>query len=70
MQNSQALKLLVVDDEPGIVDYIQKAYSKKGFTAYGATDVGDAIEIFEKERPQICLIDVHIGHAPLGITGQ
>ncbi len=68
MQEKYPLKLLVVDDEPGIVDFVTRICSRKGFIAYGATDVADAIGIFEKERPHVCLIDVHIGHVPLGIV--
>lgn len=65
MENTQSLKLLVVDDEPGIVDYTQKIYSRKGFITFGATDGVTAIEIFKKERPQISLIDIHMPYSPI-----
>lgn len=68
MKDNHYLRFLVVDDKPGIVDFIKKIYSNKGFSVYGATDVADAIDIFEKERPRICFIDAHIGEVPLGIT--
>ena len=54
------LKLLVVDDEEGIVDFVKKIYSRKGFITFGATDGLAAVEIFQKERPQINLIDIHM----------
>jgi len=47
MENNRPLKLLVVDDEPGIVDFIQKIYQRKGFTTFGATDGITAVEIFQ-----------------------
>jgi len=54
------LKLLIVDDEEGIVEMIQKIYKKQGFVTFGAADGLTAVEIFQKERPQINFIDVHM----------
>ena len=65
MPEEKSLKLLVVDDEPGIVDFTKKIYSKKGFIAFGATDGITAVEIFQKERPEISLIDVHMPYSPI-----
>lgn len=65
MENKQPLKLLVVDDEEGIVDFTKKIYSRKGFTTFGATDGITAVDIFQKERPQINLIDVHMPYSPI-----
>lgn len=65
MENKQPLKLLVVDDEEGIVDFTKKIYSRKGFTTFGATDGVTAVDIFQKERPQINLIDVHMPYSPI-----
>lgn len=59
------LKLLIVDDEEGIVEMIQKIYSKKGLTTFGATDGIKAVEIFEKEHPEITFIDVHMPFSPI-----
>ncbi|MBI4706353.1 MAG: response regulator [Candidatus Omnitrophica bacterium] len=60
-----ALKLLVVDDEEGIVDFTTRIYTRKGFITFGATDGIKAVEIFEKERPDISLIDVHMPYSPI-----
>ena len=65
MKDTQSLKLLVVDDEPGIVDFVKKIYQRKGFTTFGATDGVSAVEIFEKERPNISLIDIHMPYSPI-----
>jgi len=61
----EQLKLLVVDDEPGIVDFTRKIYSRKGFITFGATDGITALEIYQKERPQINLIDIHMPYSPI-----
>ena len=65
MDEQKQLKLLIVDDEPTIVEYIQKIYQKKGFATFGAADGIAAVEIFQKERPDINLIDIHMPFSPI-----
>ncbi|MBU1905632.1 MAG: response regulator [Candidatus Omnitrophica bacterium] len=65
MQKKPPLKLLVVDDEEGIVYYTKKIFEKRGFTVFGATDGVTAVEIFKKERPFISLIDIHMPYSPI-----
>lgn len=59
------LKLLIVDDEEGIVEMVKRIYSRKGFITFGATDGVAAVEIFRKERPEINFIDVHMPFSPI-----
>lgn len=59
------LKLLIVDDEEGMVDMIQRIYKKKGFLTFGASDGIKAVEIFEKERPEVNFIDLHMPYSPI-----
>ncbi|MFA6637077.1 MAG: response regulator [Candidatus Omnitrophota bacterium] len=59
------LKLLIVDDEEGIVEFVKKVYEMKGFITFGATDGITAVDIFEKERPEITLIDIHMPYSPI-----
>ena len=40
-------KLLIVDDEPTIVEFTLKIYQKKGFITFGADDGIKAVEIFK-----------------------
>lgn len=54
------LKIMIIDDEEGIVFLIQKTYQKKGFVTCGANDGLTAIEVFKKERPDIIFIDIHM----------
>jgi len=58
-------KILVVDDEEGIVFLVQKIYQKKGFITFGANDGLTAVEIFQKERPDITFIDIHMPFSPI-----
>ena len=59
------LKLLIVDDEPVIVEFVQKIYQEKGFITFGATDGIAAVEIYQKEHPEISFIDVHMPFSPI-----
>ena len=54
------LKIMVIDDEEGIVFLVQKTYQKKGFVTFGANDGLTAVEVFKKERPDIIFIDIHM----------
>ena len=59
------IKILVVDDEEDITHFTAKILEHDGFKALRALDGAQALEIFEKERPQICLIDVHLGYSKI-----
>jgi DNA-binding response OmpR family regulator len=59
------IKILVVDDEEDITHFTAKILEYDGFKAFKALDGAQALEIFEKERPQICLIDVHLGYSKI-----
>jgi DNA-binding NtrC family response regulator len=61
----EQIKLLTVDDEEGIVEFITKIYARKGFLTFSATDGITAVDIFNKEHPQIALIDVHMPYSPI-----
>lgn len=58
------LKLLVVDDEEAIVDFVKKLYDLEGFDTFGATDGAKAVEIFKKEKPQIAVLDIFMPYSP------
>jgi DNA-binding response OmpR family regulator len=59
------IKLLVVDDEEGIVDYVKKLYDLEGFITFGATDGAKAVEIFKAELPQLVILDVFMPYSPI-----
>jgi len=55
---NKPMKLLIVDDEEGIVDYMQRTFKRRGYDTFGTTIGKTAIDIFEYERPEISIIDV------------
>ena len=58
MNIDKPLKIMIVDDEKGITRCFKEYFSRKGFVVFEVNDGKSAIEIFEKERPRICFIDV------------
>lgn len=59
------IKLLAVDDEPGICDILKKTFSPIGFTVLTATDGRTALSIVKKEKPRIVFLDIRM----LGMSG-
>ncbi len=51
-------KILIVDDEPNIVMSLEYAFKKKDFEVFIARDGAEAIEIAEKEAPDLILLDI------------
>ena len=61
----KGVKILVVDDEPDVLEVMQDIFSKKGFTVFAALESDTALAIFDRERPKICIIDVHMPKSTL-----
>ena len=51
-------KILVVDDEPDILELVQYNLEKEGFSVYTAGNGKEAIEMAEKVLPNLILLDV------------
>jgi len=59
------IKLLVIDDEPGICDILKKIFSPIGFTVSTANNGEAALSIVKKEKPKVVLLDIRM----LGMSG-
>jgi two-component system, OmpR family, alkaline phosphatase synthesis response regulator PhoP len=53
-----AKKILIADDEPDILTFIQYNLEKEGYTVFTATDGNAAFDIAKKETPQLIILDV------------
>lgn len=53
-----ALKILVVDDEKPIAEILKFNLEKEGYEVICAFDGNDAIELAEKENPDLILLDI------------
>jgi DNA-binding response OmpR family regulator len=51
-------KILIVDDEPNIVMSLEYAFKKKNFDVFVARDGSEAVQIAEKQLPNVILLDI------------
>ncbi|MBN1967898.1 MAG: response regulator transcription factor [Candidatus Delongbacteria bacterium] len=58
--NNQEYKLLIVDDEPDIVEFLSYNLKRERFAIYSATNGKSAIELAAKINPHLILLDVMI----------
>lgn len=58
MSAKEKLKVLVVDDEPGILMPLEFLMRKNGYQVYIARNGTEAMESVDKERPNVVLLDI------------
>lgn len=58
MADSQNLKVLVVDDEPNIVELLTVSLKFQGFDVETANSGAEALELARTSRPDACILDV------------
>jgi len=51
-------KILLVDDEPDILEFISYNLEKEGFTVYTASNGREALKLAEKIQPHLILLDL------------
>lgn len=52
------VKILVVDDEPDILEFIQYNLVREGFEVLTATDGAEGLKIAEREKPDLIILDI------------
>jgi DNA-binding response OmpR family regulator len=57
MENTRKT-ILVVDDDPYIIDLLSRQFKAKGFTVLQTTDPETAYSLAEKEKPDLIISDV------------
>ncbi|MCP4653489.1 MAG: response regulator [Candidatus Omnitrophica bacterium] len=60
---NKRLKVLILDDEKMICDYMQFILDREGFITFPATKQEEALDIFKKEKPDICIVDIVLNPA-------
>jgi two-component system alkaline phosphatase synthesis response regulator PhoP len=53
-----SVKILIVDDEPDILEFLKYNLSKEGYEVLTATDGESGIKIAEREHPQLVILDI------------
>jgi two-component system, OmpR family, alkaline phosphatase synthesis response regulator PhoP len=56
--NQEKTRILLVDDEPDILEFISYNLKKDGFEVYTSNNGREAIKIAIQERPQLIILDV------------
>ena len=57
MEN-QEIKILVVDDEPDIIQFIEYNLLKEGFQVMTAANGLDALNLVKKDKPDLIILDI------------
>lgn len=58
MQDNQNYKILLVDDEPDILDFLSYNLKKEGYTVFTALNGKTAVELARKNTPHLIVLDV------------
>ncbi|MBU4200386.1 MAG: GxxExxY protein [Verrucomicrobia bacterium] len=53
-------KILIIDDEPDMVEIMVELITDQGYQTFGATNGADGIIINEKENPDLIILDLHM----------
>jgi DNA-binding response OmpR family regulator len=51
-------KVLVVEDEPALLDTLEYSLSRQGYDVYVTSDGAQALEVARKQRPDLVILDV------------
>lgn len=54
------IKILVVDDEVEVVSFLESFLSRRGASVRTALNAREALDAFEKEQPDLMLLDVRM----------
>jgi two-component system alkaline phosphatase synthesis response regulator PhoP len=53
-------KILVVDDEPGVCDFLKDLLQDAGYTVLTAYNGEEGLKSIQKNRPDLVLLDMHM----------
>jgi DNA-binding response OmpR family regulator len=53
-------KILIVDDDPNIIDYLTTLFEDNGFVSFSARNVREALELAKKEIPDLITLDLEM----------
>jgi len=56
--NNNEYKILLVDDEPDILEFLSYNLKKEGYNVYTANNGKEAVTVAKKESPHLIILDV------------
>ncbi|MEZ4917543.1 MAG: response regulator transcription factor [Saprospiraceae bacterium] len=57
-KQAKTKKILIVDDEPDIIEFLQYNLKREGFEVISASDGKQGIQVAEREKPDLILLDI------------
>ena len=68
---SERFRVLVIDDDPGVRDYMEALVSRQGYQVFAAADGEEALASLERTRPDLITLDVVLpGMDGLAVLGE
>ncbi|MDJ0849688.1 MAG: sigma-54 dependent transcriptional regulator [Myxococcota bacterium] len=68
---SDRFRVLVIDDDPGVRDYMEALVSRQGYEVFAVADGEEALGSLERTRPDLITLDVVLpGMDGLGVLGE
>lgn len=61
--NVAVKKILIVDDEPDVVSYLEMLLQDHGYTTVSAADGNEALELVRSEKPDLVTLDISMPEA-------
>lgn len=55
-----AKKIMIIDDDPNIVSYLQDLFQDNGYATCSAADGEDGIEVIRAEKPDLITLDLEM----------
>ena len=55
-----AKKILIIDDDPIIVKYLQAVFSDNGYETCSASNSSEGLEVVQKEKPDLITLDLQM----------
>jgi two-component system, OmpR family, alkaline phosphatase synthesis response regulator PhoP len=56
--SAQGKKILIVDDEPDILEFLKYNLQKEGYAVVTAADGNQALQVADKEKPHLIILDI------------
>jgi DNA-binding response OmpR family regulator len=57
-QGTGSMKLLIIDDEPAIVETVENKLRKEGFTTFTADSAEEGMRLFKRVKPDLIILDI------------
>ena len=53
-------KIMIIDDDPTVVRYLQAVFSDNGYTTFTASSTSEALELVRQEKPDLITLDLQL----------